>query len=380
MRNSTLAFLIFQSSLIKIINSYFLSVSTANSEIIDYMFSLEKIPSLSSLVSTYASVAASALLFRTIAKDLLPGEVREFAISKLRHIFKFRSKEVTVVIEEMDGIKWNEIFEASEVYLATKLSSNTQRIKVMKAVNEKRLSLHLEKDEMIIDHYEGAELRWKYVVVNPDKVNLPMGRPPRYDCRSFELTFHKKHKDLVMGSYLPYILKKAEDIADDQRVLKMSTLGNSQPNHCLSWESIDLEHPSTFETLAMAPKMKNEIMEDLDRFIRRKELYRRVGRAWKRGYLLYGPPGTGKSSLVAAMANYLKFDVYDLQLANVRNDKDLRQLLLATGNKSILVIEDIDCSVDLPDRRSFEDDDEETDEKVSSCILKKKKNKTMQYR
>ncbi|KAL2898704.1 hypothetical protein RDABS01_006847, partial [Bienertia sinuspersici] len=34
-----------------------------------------------------------------------------------------------------------------------------------------------------------------------------------------------------------------------------------------------------------------------------------IGRAWKRGYLLYGPPGTGKSSLIAAIANYLKFDI-----------------------------------------------------------------------
>lgn len=68
--------------------------------------------------------------------------------------------------------------------------------------------------------------------------------------------------------------------------------------------------------------------------------------------MLYGPPGTGKSSLVAAMANYLKFDVFDLQLGNVTRDSDLRTLLLSTGNRSILVIEDIDCSVDLPDRRN----------------------------
>ncbi|KAJ0096836.1 hypothetical protein Patl1_29031 [Pistacia atlantica] len=327
------------------------------------MFQLNEIPSFSSVVSTYASVAASALLFRSIAKDLLPNEVREFAISKLRHIFQLRSNEITVVIEEMDGIKWNEIFEASEVYLATKLSSNTQRIKVMKAVNEKHVSVHLEKNETIVDHYEGAELRWKYVVITPDKISHPMGRPPRFDCRSFELTFQKRHKDLVMGSYLPYVLRKAEDIADHHRVLKMSTLNNSQPNQCLSWESVNLEHPSTFETLAMDPKLKNKIIEDLNRFIRRKDFYKRVGRAWKRGYLLYGPPGTGKSSLVAAMANYLKFDVYDLQLANVTSDNDLRQLLLATGNKSILVIEDIDCSVDLPERRYHEDDDEQPDEK-----------------
>uniref|UniRef100_A0A453A2V7 AAA+ ATPase domain-containing protein n=2 Tax=Aegilops tauschii subsp. strangulata TaxID=200361 RepID=A0A453A2V7_AEGTS len=74
------------------------------------------------------------------------------------------------------------------------------------------------------------------------------------------------------------------------------------------------------------------------------------GRAWKRGYLLYGPPGTGKSSLVAAMANYLKFDIYDLELTEVKSNSDLRRLLVGMSNRSILVVEDIDCSIDLPQR------------------------------
>ncbi|GJR28207.1 retrotransposon protein, putative, ty1-copia subclass [Tanacetum coccineum] len=70
----------------------------------------------------------------------------------------------------------------------------------------------------------------------------------------------------------------------------------------------------------------------------------------KRWYLLYGPPGTGKSSLIAAMADYLKFDVYDLQLMNIRSYSSLKDMMLQTSNRSILVIEDIDCSTNIPDR------------------------------
>ncbi|KAF3504449.1 hypothetical protein F2Q69_00044642 [Brassica cretica] len=77
--------------------------------------------------------------------------------------------------------------------------------------------------------------------------------------------------------------------------------------------------------MAMEDELKRDVIADLDKFIRRKDFYKRVGKAWKRGYLLCGPPGTGKSSLVAAMANYLKFD---LQLASVMRDSDLRRLLL----------------------------------------------------
>uniref|UniRef100_A0A803NUK2 Uncharacterized protein n=1 Tax=Cannabis sativa TaxID=3483 RepID=A0A803NUK2_CANSA len=56
-----------------------------------------------------------------------------------------------------------------------------------------------------------------------------------------------------------------------------------------SWDSIDFWHPSTFETLAMDEKLKKELVDDLHRFVKRKEFYKRVGSAWKRGYLLFGP-------------------------------------------------------------------------------------------
>ncbi|KAI6671435.1 hypothetical protein NL676_006320 [Syzygium grande] len=107
-----------------------------------------------------------------------------------------------------------------------------------------------------------------------------------------------------------------------------------------------------FETLAMDLELKKMLIDDLDRFMRRKEYYKRVGEAWKRGYLLYGPPGTGKSSQVAAMPNHLKFDIYDLERSGLRSNVDLRRLLVTTANRSISVVEDIDCTITLQDRRS----------------------------
>jgi chaperone BCS1 len=47
------------------------------------------------------------------------------------------------------------------------------------------------------------------------------------------------------------------------------------------------------------------------------------------------------------MANYLCYDVYDLELTKVTDNSELRALLIQTSNRSIIVIEDIDCSLDL---------------------------------
>ncbi|CAL1391193.1 unnamed protein product [Linum trigynum] len=105
----------------------------------------------------------------------------------------------------------------------------------------------------------------------------------------------------------------------------------------------------------MEPEQKQGIIDDLDLFVRRKEYFRSVGRAWKRGYLLWGPPGTGKSTLVAAIANHLRFHIYDLQLQGIHSDFELRRVLTATTNRSILLIEDVDCSSNSTKPRSVDE-------------------------
>ncbi|CAN6341027.1 unnamed protein product [Urochloa humidicola] len=127
-------------------------------------------------------------------------------------------------------------------------------------------------------------------------------------------------------------------------------------NNWEDWYPMDLNHPSTFGTLAMDLKVKQSIVDDLNRFIKRKDYYKRIGKAWKRGYLLYGPPGTGKSSLIAAMANHLRFDIYDLELTAVQSNSDLRRLLVGISTRSILVVEDIDCTIKLQQREGGEED------------------------
>jgi len=68
----------------------------------------------------------------------------------------------------------------------------------------------------------------------------------------------------------------------------------------------------------MHPEPKAAVKADLDKFNQSKKSFGPVGRAWKRGYLLYGPLGTGKTSMVVAMAHYLKYNMFDSELTQVR--------------------------------------------------------------
>ncbi|XVF74944.1 hypothetical protein PTKIN_Ptkin13bG0150200 [Pterospermum kingtungense] len=56
--------------------------------------------------------------------------------------------------------------------------------------------------------------------------------------------------------------------------------------------------------------------------------------------------------MIAAMANHLNFDIYDLDLTDVRTNSDLRFLLLSMPSRSMLVVEDIDCCIKLENRES----------------------------
>ncbi|CAN1813933.1 AAA-ATPase At3g28610 [Linum perenne] len=102
-------------------------------------------------------------------------------------------------------------------------------------------------------------------------------------------------------------------------------------------------------------------MDDLVAFTKSEEYYARIGKAWKRGYLLYGPPGTGKTTMIAAVANFLNYDIYDLELTDVRNNTDLRKLLID-------VSKDIDCSLDITGHRKKSKPESEDESSNSSKV------------
>ncbi|CAL9025881.1 unnamed protein product, partial [Prunus brigantina] len=278
-----------------------------------------------------------------MAEELIPEPSRSNIFSAINYLFApFVSPKLTLIVDEHSGMIRNQVYDAVEVYLHTKIGPSTKSLRVSKTRRDKAISIAvaMTKDEVITDTFNNVKLWWRF--------SSESKKDETVEKRFFVLTFHRKHKDEVFRSYLPFVLAQADAIKEEQKVVKLYTghlwLSNDDNDEEGNsyWGSVDLEHPSTFDTMALNAELKRSIMEDLERFLRRMELSK-VGKDWKRGYLLYGPPGTGKSSLIAAMANYLKFDVYNLELASIYSDSHLRRVLLSTTNRSILVIEDIDC-------------------------------------
>ncbi|KAL6623251.1 hypothetical protein ACP70R_033130 [Stipagrostis hirtigluma subsp. patula] len=300
------------------------------------------------------STAASLLFMWSMVQQHLPFQLDELLSALSRRLLSRVAPYVTITVDEHAATYFGHsgAYLAAEAYLGDTCAGRASSLRAELADYESdRVSLALGDHEEVVDDFRGARMWWRKTSWT---VRRRSGDEER---RAYYLTFRRRHRALVEAEYLPHVIAEGRAVAvrNRQRQLFTNSAGDGDDD---GWTRVKLEHPSTFRTLAMDPARKQQIVDDLEMFRDGKDYYASVGKAWKRGYLLYGPPGTGKSTMVAAMANFLEYDVYDLEPTAVKSNTELRTLFIDTTAKSIIVIEDIDCSIDLTGKR------------------KKKKNKT----
>ncbi|XVE77310.1 hypothetical protein DITRI_Ditri13aG0052000 [Diplodiscus trichospermus] len=237
------------------------------------------------------------------------------------HVYQFFK-----VPEFNEGMQRNQLYQKILFYLNSLTSiedSDFTNLFTGKKPNE--IVLCLDPNQIIEDDFLGARIFW----INEDKTLV--------------LKIRKADKRRVLRPYLQHIHTVFDEFDEKKRDLKLYlNVVYNKENQKGKWRSVPLTHPSTFETIAMESDLKNKVKSDLDSFLKAKQYYHRLGRVWKRSYLLYGPSGTGKSNFIAAMANFLSYDVYDIDLSRVSDDSDLKFLLLQSTTKSVVVIEDLD--------------------------------------
>ncbi|KAG2299630.1 hypothetical protein Bca4012_011201 [Brassica carinata] len=302
--------------------------------------------------TSLASLLGVLAFCQSLMQSIFPPELRFAFLKFFNRIFHLFSSYCYFDITEIDGVNTNELYNAVQLYLSSSVSIAGNRLSLTRAVNSSSITFGLSNNDSIVDTFDGVTVLWEHVVTQRQTQTFAW-RPLPEEKRGFTLRIKKRDKALILSSYLDYIMERAGEIRrkNQDRLLYTNSRGGSLDSRGHPWESVPFKHPSTFETLAMDPIKKERIMDDLRDFAEGQTFYQKTGRAWKRGYLLYGPPGTGKSSMIAAMANHLGYDIYDLELTEVHSNSELRKLLMKTSSKSIIVIEDIDCSINLTNRK-----------------------------
>lgn len=86
-------------------------------------------PTTSSLLSAYASLSTTFMLFQTIFNQLVPPQLRSYIIDVVKYYWKPKTSKLTLLFEEKDGYVPNDMFNAVEVYLSTKITPDSKRLK-----------------------------------------------------------------------------------------------------------------------------------------------------------------------------------------------------------------------------------------------------------
>ncbi|CAN6322260.1 unnamed protein product [Urochloa humidicola] len=324
--------------------------------------------SLLSGLNSGVVVSLIAVLWTVVWQNLQHLQLQQFFGRHLsrhaRRLAAMVDPYLSVTIAEYEGgrMRRSDAFEEVKAYLSAACSRGVRHLRAEGSKDVDKLVLSMVDGEEVADQFRGATVWWWAYSKSPPRSDSAAaawfggGGGAQEERRFYRLFFLERHRELVLDTYLPRVRREGRAVMVRNRQRKLftniSTHQWSDGGYMRSaWSHVVFEHPKTFATLAMDPAKKKEITDDLDMFKGGKDYYARVGKAWKRGYLLYGPPGTGKSAMIAAMANYLDYDIYDIELTSVHSNTDLRKLFIETTSKSIIVIEDIDCSLDLTGAR-----------------------------
>ncbi|RZC72876.1 hypothetical protein C5167_048348 [Papaver somniferum] len=329
--------------------------------------------SMGETVMRMGTLMGSIMFIYTMIQQFIPRQISDYLSVYMHRITAFLNPYMEISFDEFtsgggEWLKLSKAYTAVEAYLGPKSSKFAKRLKARIVKGNKGLVFSMDDYEEIVDDFEGVKIWWSLGITVPETNSFSRYPSATEERRHLTLTFHQKHRAIVTKSYLNHVIKEGKASMIENRNIRLYSNNANQGYYEYKktlWSHVEFEHPVTFDHLAMDPAKKQEIIDDLVTLSMGRDYYLKIGKPWKRGYLLYGPPGTGKSSMIAAMAKLLHYDIYDLELTAVRDNSELKKLLHDTSNKSITVIEDVDCSLDLTSRREkkkMEEDEKEVEE------------------
>ncbi|GAB4861557.1 hypothetical protein Ancab_036750 [Ancistrocladus abbreviatus] len=286
----------------------------------------------------YLSIFFVALV--VIVRLFLRRTVRTAKLKKWWRLIadRFHEHQFLKVPEFNDNFQENQLYRRVSLYVNSLESlEDSNFTNLFGGTKSNEILLSLNPNQTIEDNFLSARVWWTNEVTRDDVVGVVQ--------RAFVLRIRKRDKRRILRPYLQHIHTVTEEIEQRRKEVRLYSNiewedGRAGKNG--RWRSVTFTHPSTLETIAMDAELKNKVKSDLEAFAKSKQYYHRLGRVWRRSYLLYGPSGTGKSSFVAAMAKFLSYDVYDVNLSKVSSDSDLKMLLIQTTNRSVILIEDFD--------------------------------------
>ncbi|KAL7108197.1 hypothetical protein ACP275_06G099800 [Erythranthe tilingii] len=281
------------------------------------------------------SVVFLVVVFRILSKTSLIYSLKKSwrLVEEKCYVYQFYR-----VPKFNDNMQENQLYRKVYAYLnSLPCVEDSDFANLFSGTKSTEINLILDENQTLADQFLGARVYWKIENCRNDGGGGE---------KSLVLKIRKNDKRRILVPYLQNIHQAFDEIEQKRKEVRLFVNVENGLQRDGRWRSTSFTHPATMETIVMDADLKTRIKSDLENFLKSRQYYHRLGRVWKRSYLLYGSAGTGKSTFVAAMAKFLSYDIYEVNLHKVQNDADLKYLLLQTTKKSILVVEDLDRYLD----------------------------------
>lgn len=157
---------------------------------------------------------------------------------------------------------------------------------------------------------------------------------------SITIKFFSKKGRMIVTNLLTEAKENAKQKEDENYIQVYINVYNR-------WSKLKKIEKRKLDTVFYNNNIKENIINDIDKFLNNEKWYAERGIRHSRGYLLEGLPGNGKTSLIIAIASYLNYSVYFINLSGSdMNDQDLISLFSQLPENSIIVFEEFDTIFD----------------------------------
>jgi hypothetical protein len=141
------------------------------------------------------------------------------------------------------------------------------------------------------------------------------------------------------------------------------------------WNKNTLTTFKTFDNIYFTDKQK--LIKKLNYFLNNEAVYKKKGIPYNLGLLFHGDPGCGKTSCIKAISNYTKRHVVEINLKQIKTCTEFVKIFndnlmnddYVPHERKIIVLEDIDCMIDIIQSREKKDHDDEKKKKDCNIDL-----------
>jgi SpoVK/Ycf46/Vps4 family AAA+-type ATPase len=266
--------------------------------------------------------------------------------SMMSYLFKTRPHViVSSIIEE--NRKPNPIYQKVEQYIVDKYIQDLESCQVIPKRGDIEVSMSNLQGTLkdIRDTYNGIEYLIKHVY-SSEQIQTNNG-PASAKSNSFVIESKNGSLDQIKN-YIKYIFELNKMEVKVMRIYQ-PRISKYKEKEDVEWESLYVKSNRNIINTVLDETLENDLITDVDTFLKNQEWYDTRGVPYKRGYILHGPPGTGKTSIIKALANSYNLPIFTIDFEIVNTNDKLTQLIneinyYHKNTPYILFMDDVDRS------------------------------------